>query len=57
MCWRWHSGRDDFDRISSSEENRCTPELIRIRNFLSEALEEDCYLMTKLRERALGSLF
>ncbi len=57
LSWRWHSGRDDFDRISSFEETSAAPELILIRSFLSEALEEDCYLMTKLRERALSSLF
>jgi len=56
MRWRWHSGRDDFDKIGIPDKET-DPELARIRQFLSGALEDDCHLMTQLRQRALKSLF
>ncbi len=55
VSWQWHSGRDEFDKCSP--DDKMEPELPRIRQFLSEALEDDCHLMTQLRQRALKSLF
>lgn len=56
MSWKWHSGRDEFDKSGIPDEET-EPELPRIRQFLSGALEDDCHLMTQLRKRTLKSLF
>jgi len=56
MSWKWHSGRDEFDKRGIPDEET-EPELPLIRQFLSGALEDDCRLMTQLRQRALKSLF
>jgi hypothetical protein len=56
LSWRWHSGKDEFGKSGIAEED-LEPELSRIRQFLSGALEDDCHLMMQLRERTLKSLF